>query len=107
LIDRLTRYDERGWRATFYVTGIEHSLTADTASAWEPTPWHATRRAAGGLSNARARTVIDPVHPTTAFRNRSSAPGEGNPAALHQLHALLAQSAALDEEITLTVRSDA
>jgi hypothetical protein len=30
---QLTRYDERGWRATFYTTGIEHSITADTASA--------------------------------------------------------------------------
>jgi hypothetical protein len=23
---QLTRYDERGWRATFYTTGMEHSL---------------------------------------------------------------------------------
>jgi hypothetical protein len=30
---QLTQYDERGWRATFYVTGIEHSFTADAASA--------------------------------------------------------------------------
>jgi hypothetical protein len=35
---QLTQHDERGWRATFYVTGIEHSLTSDSASAWEPTP---------------------------------------------------------------------
>jgi hypothetical protein len=33
----LTQYDERGWRATFYVTGIEYPLTSDTASKWEPT----------------------------------------------------------------------
>ena len=25
---QLTRYDERGWRATFYTTGIEHSPTS-------------------------------------------------------------------------------
>jgi hypothetical protein len=25
---QLTRYDERGWRATFYVTGMEHSPTS-------------------------------------------------------------------------------
>jgi hypothetical protein len=31
---QLTQYDDRGWRATFYVTDIEHSLTSDTASAW-------------------------------------------------------------------------
>jgi hypothetical protein len=42
----LTQYDERGWRATFYVAGIEHSLTSDTASAWEPTPWRAVQVAA-------------------------------------------------------------
>jgi hypothetical protein len=43
---QLTQYNERGWRATFYVTGIEPSLTADTASAWEPTPWRAVQVAA-------------------------------------------------------------
>ena len=26
---QLTQYDERGWRATFYVTGMEHSATSD------------------------------------------------------------------------------
>jgi hypothetical protein len=43
---QLARYDERGWRATFYTTGMEHSITSATASAWERTPWHATQRAA-------------------------------------------------------------
>ena len=43
---QLTRYDEKGWRATFYTTGMEHSITSATASAWERTPWHATQRAA-------------------------------------------------------------
>src|SRR3989441_6024542 len=43
---QLTRYDEKGWRATFYTTGIEHSITSATTSAWERTPWHATQRAA-------------------------------------------------------------
>ena len=43
---QLTRYDERGWRATFYTSGMEHSATSATGSAWEPTPWHATQRAA-------------------------------------------------------------
>jgi hypothetical protein len=33
---RPTPYD-RGWRATFYVAGVEHPLTIDTVSAWEPT----------------------------------------------------------------------
>ena len=43
---QLTRYDERGWRATFYPTGMEHSITSAASSAWERTPWHATQRAA-------------------------------------------------------------
>jgi hypothetical protein len=43
---QLTRYDERGWRATFFTTGMEHSPTSATGTAWERTPWHATQRAA-------------------------------------------------------------
>jgi hypothetical protein len=43
---QLTRYDERGWRVTFYPTGMEHSITSATASSWEPTPWRAVQRAA-------------------------------------------------------------
>jgi len=43
---QLTRYDEKGWRATFYTTGMEHSITSATGTAWERTPWHATLRAA-------------------------------------------------------------
>jgi len=41
---QLTRYDERGWRATFYTTGMEHSPTSATGTGWERTPW---RDAAG------------------------------------------------------------
>src|SRR6266498_2685681 len=43
---QLTRYDELGWRATFYTTGMEHSPTSATGTGWERTPWHATQRAA-------------------------------------------------------------
>jgi hypothetical protein len=43
---QLTRYAEKGWRATFYTTGMEHSITSATASAWEHTPWHAVQGAA-------------------------------------------------------------
>jgi len=32
---QLTQDDERGWRATFYVTGIEHSPTSATGTAWQ------------------------------------------------------------------------
>jgi len=42
---QLTRYDERGWRATFYTAGMEHSPTSATGTGWERTPWHATQRA--------------------------------------------------------------
>jgi len=43
---QLTQYDERGWRATFYTTGMEHSPTSATGTGWERTPWHAVQRAA-------------------------------------------------------------
>ena len=39
-------YDEKGWRAAFYTTGMEHSPTSATGTGWERTPWHATQRAA-------------------------------------------------------------
>lgn len=42
----LTRYDELGWRATFYASGIEHSATSATGSAFEPTPFAAVEVAA-------------------------------------------------------------
>jgi hypothetical protein len=43
---QLTRYDEKGWRATFYTIGMEHSPTSATGTGWERTPWHAVQRAA-------------------------------------------------------------
>jgi hypothetical protein len=43
---QLTQYDERGWRATFYVTEMEHSSTSATGTGWERTPWHAVQVAA-------------------------------------------------------------
>ena len=43
---QLTRYDEKGWRATFYTSRMEHSITSATASAWERTPCHAVQGAA-------------------------------------------------------------
>jgi hypothetical protein len=43
---QLTQYDDRGWRATFYTTGMEHSPTSATSTVWERTPWQATQRAA-------------------------------------------------------------
>src|SRR5437773_12425346 len=43
---QLTRYDEQGWRATFYSSGMEHSPAGVTGSAWEQAPWRAVQRAA-------------------------------------------------------------
>ena len=43
---QLTQYDERGWRATFYTTGMEHSPTSAKGTTWERTPWRTTQRAA-------------------------------------------------------------
>ena len=43
---QLTQCDERGWRATFYTSGMEHSPTSATGTGSERTPWHATQRAA-------------------------------------------------------------
>jgi hypothetical protein len=44
---QLTQYDERGWRATFYTTGIEHSPTRATGTGLGA---HAVARyAAGGV----------------------------------------------------------
>ena len=40
---QLTQYDERGWRATFYSSGLKHSPNSATGSAVDPTPWHAVR----------------------------------------------------------------
>ena len=41
---QLTRYAEQGWRATFYTSGIAHSVVK--GSAWERTPWRAVQGAA-------------------------------------------------------------
>jgi hypothetical protein len=52
---QLTRYDHRGWRATFYTTGMEHSLTSATSTGWERTPWRAVQVAGRlALHNASA-----------------------------------------------------
>ena len=63
---QLTRYDEHGWRATFYTTGMEHSPTGAIGTSWERTPWHAVQTAAwealrsGQRRIARWRAFRDP-----------------------------------------------
>jgi hypothetical protein len=49
---QLTQYGDGRWRATFYVTGMAHSLVG--GSAWEPTPWTATQQAASQALNKGA-----------------------------------------------------
>jgi hypothetical protein len=56
---QLTRYDERGWRATFYTTGMEHSPTSATGTGWERTPWHATQ----ALRVCSHLDVLEKIHP--------------------------------------------
>ena len=41
---QLTAYGDGSWRATFWVTGMAHSIAG--GSAWEPTPWRAVQQAA-------------------------------------------------------------
>src|SRR5919197_2595419 len=42
----LRRYDGQGWRAMFFPSGFEHSLTSHAGAGWAPSPWQATQRAA-------------------------------------------------------------
>ena len=42
----LRRYDGQGWRAMFFPSGFEHSLTSHAGSAWARSPWEAVQRAA-------------------------------------------------------------
>ncbi|PYN50094.1 MAG: hypothetical protein DME00_06965 [Candidatus Rokuibacteriota bacterium] len=64
---QLTRYDDRGWRATFYTSGMEHSPTSATGTGWQRTPWRACRV-------QRGRRCDRPVAMTRwrAFRNPKS-----------------------------------
>jgi hypothetical protein len=61
-----SRRAERGWRATFYTTGSEHSPTSAAGTAWERTPWQATQRAAW----AARRQAEDCGHERTVIQGR-------------------------------------
>jgi len=71
------RHAERGWRATFYTTGMEHSPVAATGTAGERTPWRATQRAAWeALRKVEAHEAADcrgRMYPAT-FRVRRQIP---------------------------------
>jgi hypothetical protein len=70
---QLTRYDERGWRATFYSTGMERSLTSATGTGWERTPCHATQRAAWEV--LKKAEIILTISFTLSSSIQSGAPG--------------------------------
>jgi len=42
----LRRFNGRGWRATFFPSGFEHSFTSSAGCAFAMTPWEAVQRAA-------------------------------------------------------------
>src|SRR5207249_3357011 len=56
----LTQYDERGWRATFYTTGMEHSPTGAIGTGWERTPRGACRARHGRRWTPRRRSATVP-----------------------------------------------
>jgi hypothetical protein len=51
---QLTQYDDRGWRATFYTTGMERSPTSATGTAWERDA--VAGHAAGGVGGRCVKT---------------------------------------------------
>jgi hypothetical protein len=73
---QLTRYDERGWRATFYTTGVEHAPTSATGTGWDRTPWHATQRAAweAGKSRWLAKVCLQREAEATGSQERRAVP---------------------------------
>jgi 2-deoxy-D-gluconate 3-dehydrogenase len=61
---QLTRYDEKGWRATFYTTEMEHSPTGATGTDWERA---VARDAAGGMGSALREAARDYDNPGGAM----------------------------------------
>ena len=55
----LRRYDGQGWRAMFFESGFEHSLTSHAGAAWARSPWEAVQRAA--VDALRKRESQDPA----------------------------------------------
>jgi hypothetical protein len=47
----LRRYDGQGWRAMFFPSGFEHSLTSHAGAGWASSPWAAVQQAASGAIN--------------------------------------------------------
>jgi hypothetical protein len=49
----LRRYNGRGWRAMFFLSGFEHSFTADAGSTLARSPWEAVQCAAADALRTR------------------------------------------------------
>jgi hypothetical protein len=69
--------DETVGCATFYTTGMEHSPTSATGTAWERTPWGATQRAAweAGKSRWLGQSLPPAQDRGHRFARASSCPG--------------------------------
>ena len=61
----LRRYNGRGWRATFFQSGFEHSLTSHAGAAWARSPWEAVQRAAVDALGKRESPDAEPREWTT------------------------------------------
>jgi hypothetical protein len=67
---QLTQYDERGWRATFYTTGMEHSPTSATGTGWEHTTSTATSPCRVSLGSRGRTRWQSRVTASASDRNR-------------------------------------
>jgi len=56
----LRRYDGQGWRAIFFQSGFEHSLTSHAGAAWARSPWEAVQRAAADALRKREAADAQP-----------------------------------------------
>jgi len=54
----------RGWRAMFFPSEFEHSLTSHAGAAWARSPWEAVQRAAGDALH-KLETGEPPPHDWT------------------------------------------
>jgi hypothetical protein len=52
----LRQYGDGHWRASFYVTGLAHSILG--GSAWEPTAWRAVQRAGWDAVQHHERSLL-------------------------------------------------
>jgi len=61
----LRRYNGQGWRAIFFQSGFEHSLTSHAGAAWARSPWEAVQRAAADALRSIERPDAAPRDWTT------------------------------------------